>query len=196
MEVCVYWGKECALIQMFQKMKIIFTGKGSLKALSQFEVVDSPRILQAEALILAMYVNELVIKLLHEQDAYPKLFNFYQEFVGRVGVFERQQQRWLLRLFENNLLAELGYQLNFLTDVDEAKIEPKGFYQYRHQLGFVRDNLGKISGDLLLKLAQQDMDNQPNLVQLKICRDLNRQRLAFLLGNQDLKSRSLFFYRK
>ncbi|MDC9714532.1 MAG: DNA repair protein RecO [Gammaproteobacteria bacterium] len=180
-------------LQMFQQMKISFSGKGELKTLTGWEADDQPRNLQGETLILGMYANELIARLLHEQDPHPELFEVYKQFIQQIVKLERQTGRWLLRLFENNLLSELGYGYDLEHDVNGNEIEQNIYYEYQPQAGFSPSSLGKISGKLIHYLLAEDMANIPNLEQLKVCRNLNRQRLDFLLGNKPLKSRSLFF---
>jgi DNA repair protein RecO (recombination protein O) len=66
-------------------------------------------------------------------------------------------------------------------------------YEYQHQGGFIASVTGKISGNLINQLLADDIKNMPNPLQLRACRDLNRQRLKPLLGDKPLQSRSLFF---
>jgi len=60
-------------LQMFQCLSISFKGKSDLKSLSQWEISDEPRRLLGDDLILAIYVNELLIRLLPEGDEYSRL---------------------------------------------------------------------------------------------------------------------------
>ncbi len=180
-------------IQMFQQLNISFSGRTNLKTLTHWEVNDQPRNMTGETLILAMYVNELIARLLSEQDPHPKLFNIYQQFVNKIVAIDKQTSYWLLRLFEHNLLAELGYALDCSQDIKQHNIDTNSHYEYQHQLGFVRNPAGKISGKLIGQLLLGSVDNMPDLEQLRNCRDLNRQRLNHLLGDKPLKSRELFF---
>ena len=180
-------------IQMFQRLNISFVGKGDLKTLSDWEVDDQPRNLSGEVLILGLYVNELIDRLLHEKDPHYELFELYRRFVNQVSSLEKNAQLWLLRLFENNLLTELGYEIDLSVDVDGDDIEDDFFYEYQMQSGFVKSTKGKISGHLLKQLSTDSLDEIPNSSQLRVCRDLNRARLKLLLGDKPLKSRSLFF---
>lgn len=180
-------------IQMFQRLNISFVGKGELKTLSDWEVDDQPRNLSGEVLILGMYINELIDRLLFEKDPHYELFELYDRFVKQISSLETNKQHWLLRLFENNLLSELGYEIDLAADVAGKRIERDFFYEYQVQSGFVKSTKGKISGHLLKQLSMDSLDEVPSLSQLKICRDLNRTRLKLLLGDKPLKSRSLFF---
>ncbi len=180
-------------IQMFQHLSISFSGRGELKALSHWEIDDMPRNFKGEELILGMYVNELISRLLHEQDPHSRLFKHYQQFMSQAGCLKQSARRWHLRIFENNLLAELGYGIDFETDINGNEINLNGYYEHQSQAGFSPNSLGKISGKLINQLLLETIENRPDLQQLKVCRDLNRQRLSFILGDKPLKSRSLFF---
>jgi DNA repair protein RecO (recombination protein O) len=182
-----------ANIQMFQHLRISYAGKGELKTLTHWEVDDAPRRLKGESLILCMYVNELITRLIHEHDPHPQIFELYQQFVTQTNDLDQQHQYWLLRIFENNLLSELGYGLDYATDLNGDEIQINKNYNYQPQLGFSEQADGKISGNLLNLLLFECLDKIPNEQQLKACRNLNRQRLNVLLGNKPLRSRELFF---
>jgi DNA repair protein RecO (recombination protein O) len=182
-----------ANIQMFQHLRISYAGKGELKTLTHWEVDDAPRQLKGESLILCMYVNEVITRLIHEHDPHPQIFELYQQFVTQTNDLDQQHQYWLLRIFENNLLSELGYGLDYATDLNGDEIQINKNYNYQPQLGFSEQADGKISGNLLNLLLSECLDKIPNEQQLKACRNLNRQRLNVLLGNKPLRSRELFF---
>ena len=182
-----------ANIQMFQHLRISYAGKGELKTLTHWEVDDVPRQIKGEALILCLYVNELITRLIHEHDTHPQIFDLYQQLVTQMSNLEQKQQYWLLRVFENSLLSELGYGLDCSVDVNGDLIHIDKNYSYQPQLGFSEQGDGKISGKLLNLLSSECLDNAPNDQQLKACRNLNRQRLNVLLGDKPLKSRELFF---
>ncbi|CAC9582625.1 DNA recombination and repair protein RecO [uncultured Gammaproteobacteria bacterium] len=182
-------------IQVFQHLKISYSGKGDLKGLNNWEVDDVPRRLQGESLILGMYVNELISRLLQDQDPHYELFVMYRDFVNQLTEIDAALHHWLLRLFENNLLQELGYGVDLSYDVVGNEINQDLMYEYQHQGGFAPSVTGKISGKLIYQLLADDINNMPDLVQLKVCRDLNRLRLKPLLGDKPLQSRSLFFSR-
>lgn len=75
-------------IQMFQNLSISFAGRGGLKALSYWEIDDVPRNFKGEELILGMYVNELISRLLHEQDPYSELVCTVSEICKPNGAFK------------------------------------------------------------------------------------------------------------
>ena len=69
---------------MFQCLSISFKGKSDLKSLSQWEILDEPRRLLGDDLILAIYANELLIRLLPEGDEYSELFNAYWLYIKNI----------------------------------------------------------------------------------------------------------------
>ena len=180
-------------IQIFQHLKISYSGRSDLKGLNNWEVDDKPRQLKGDNLIFGMYVNELISRLLHEQDPHHELFEMYKQFIGHLSATDATSSHWLLRLFENNLLQELGYGIDLSSDITGSEIELDAKYEYQHQSGFTRSVAGKISGKLINQLLADDINDVPEAFQLKACRDLNRLRLNPLLGNKPLQSRSLFF---
>ncbi|SMN10557.1 DNA recombination and repair protein RecO [uncultured Candidatus Thioglobus sp.] len=180
-------------IQMFQHIKISFSGRGDLKTLSGVEVDDQPRHLQGDVLILGMYVNELIARLLQEQDPHCELFEIYRQFISQLPELDKRTSHWALRLFENNLLSELGYGLDFEYDTNGNEIDTEANYDYQTQAGFKMNTVGKISGATILQMLAENNLDAPNPQQIKLCRDFNRARLQPLLGNKPLQSRSLFF---
>ncbi|TEU19648.1 MAG: DNA repair protein RecO [Gammaproteobacteria bacterium] len=182
-----------ANIQMFQNLRISYTGKGELKTLTHWEVDDVPRQIKGETLILCMYVNELITRLIHEYDPHPQVFEMYQQLVTQMNGLDQAHQYWLLRIFESNLLSELGYGLDYANDINEEPIQIDKNYGYQPQLGFSQQADGKISGKLLNSLSSEGLNEVPDEDQLRVCRNLNRQRLSVFLGDKPLKSRELFF---
>ena len=178
-------------IQMFQCLKISFKGRGDLKTLSNTEGCDVPRRLLGNDLVLAMYANELLSRLLPEAEAHPGIFSGYQKFVEGVSQATDGEQQLILRLFENQLLEELGYGLDFRCDYSGESISPTMNYHFVEQEGFVRHVDGKIPGEILLKFATDAFENL-STKELKVAKGLNRQRLRALLGEKPLKSRELF----
>lgn len=183
--------KNKAPVQMFQCLKISFKGRGELKTLSNIESFDVPRRLLGNDLVLAIYANELLSRLLPEAEPHPRVFSSYQKFVENINQSSDDEQQLTLRLFENKLLEELGYDLDFSCDFSGNPISPTMNYDFVEQEGFVANSNGKICGAILLKFASDGMTSL-NITELKVAKHLNRQRLRCLLGEKPLKSRELF----
>ena len=177
---------------MFQCLKISYTGKGDLKNLTQWESNDEPRRLMGDDLIIAIYANELLSRLLPQDDEYKALFASYWSYIKQINKQSDSEKEYSLRLFENQLLQELGYGLDFSTDYEGNPINSSVNYEFQEHQGFFDNADGKIPGDVLLNIANTN-ENCPSTKQLSILKILNRKRLKLLLGEKPLKSRELFF---
>ncbi|MEM8661478.1 MAG: DNA repair protein RecO [Pseudomonadota bacterium] len=107
-------GSPAALLQPFAPMLLGFTGRGELKTLTATETAGRPQILVGERLYSGLYLNELLVRLLHRHDAHPKLFAAYGDALN--GLASSGEIDGVLRQFELILISELGY--GFELDVD------------------------------------------------------------------------------
>ena len=178
-------------LQMFQCLSISFKGKGELKSLSQWEVDDQPRRLLGNDLILAMYANELILRLLPENDEYPETFNSYWTFLANLNALGSREKENALRNFENQMLEDLGYGLDFSFDINDEHIKEDLQYEFIEHQGFNKNINGAIPGKTLVSLSKQETITDP--IQLTILKKMNRKRLKSLLGDKPLKSKELFF---
>jgi DNA repair protein RecO (recombination protein O) len=178
-------------LQMFQCLSISFKGKGELKSLSQWEVDDKPRRLLGDDLILAMYANELILRLLPENDEYPETFNSYWIFLANLNALNSSEKEYALRNFENQMLEDLGYGLDFSFDINDEYIKEDLQYEFIEHQGFNKNINGAIPGKTLVSLSKQETITDP--IQLTILKKMNRKRLKSLLGDKPLKSKELFF---
>ena len=178
-------------LQMFQCLSISFKGKGELKSLSQWEVDDQPRRLLGDDLILAMYANELILRLLPENDEYPETFNSYWTFLANLNALDSSEKEYALRNFENQMLEDLGYGLDFSFDINDEHIKEDLQYEFIEHQGFNKNINGAIPGKTLVSLSKKEIITDP--IQLTILKKMNRKRLKSLLGDKPLKSKELFF---
>ena len=177
---------------MFQCLSISFKGKGDLKSLSQWEISDEPRRLLGNDLVMAMYVNELIQRLLPEGDEHSEIFESYWSYIKSIGILDAIAKEYALRVFENQLLQDLGYGLDFEGDIDGNIINENFQYNYIEDQGFALNDEGEIHGSTLLHLSGP---NEPitSTKELSILKKMNRKRLKSLLGDKPLKSKELFF---
>ena len=179
-------------LQMFQCLSISFKGRGDLKSLSQWEIDDLPRRLIGNDLILAMYANELILRLLPEGDEYFETFKSYWTFLSNLESFAVDEKEFALRKFENQILEDLGYGIDFGFDIDGDAIQLELNYEFIEQQGFSLSKNGSLPGKTLLDLSNsEDIITDKN--ELTILKKMNRKRLKSLLGDKPLKSKELFF---
>jgi len=179
-------------LQMFQCLSISFKGKGELKSLSQWEIADQPRRLLGDDLILAIYINELILRLLPEGDEHIEIFESYWAFISNLNKLASNEKEYALRKFENQLLDDLGYGIDFNFDIDGSVIDEDLKYDFIEHQGFNSTNEGLFNGKTLLRLSNSD-EAITNANELSILKKMNRKRLKSLLGDKPLKSKELFF---
>lgn len=185
------------LLQPFQRLLFSWRGRGELKTLTTVEPAGAAETLQGHSLISALYLNELVMRLISHHDPHPLLFSHYHHTLQKLAVGE--QIEWALREFERDLLQELGYGLNLSHDIESGEvIEPDGIYcYYLHgpvKLERNRESpreIGEIvlTGETLLALSSGELPGKEGLREAK---RLMRSMLQPHLGDKPLMSRTLF----
>jgi len=180
-------------LQMFQCLNISYKGRSDLKNLTDWESSDQPRRLLGNDLVLAMYTNELLSRLLPEAEKHQKIFDGYWNFLRIINEQSETEKEYSLRLFENLLLEELGYGLEFNKDFKGNPIESKLEYYFQEHNGFVPKANGNIPGEVLLVVEDGGGNGRLSVHHLSILKNLNRKRLRSILGEKPLKSRELFF---
>mgnify|MGYP005629568181 CR=1 FL=1 len=180
-------------LQMFQHLNISFKGRSNLKNLTDWESSDQPRRLLGNDLVLAMYTNELLSRLLPEAEEQQKVFDGYWNYLGMINEQSKTEKEYSLRLFENLLLEELGYGLEFNKDSTGSPIDSELEYQFQEHNGFVARADGNIPGEVLLVVDDGGGNDRLSVDLLAILKKLNRKRLRSILGEKPLKSRELFF---
>ncbi|MGB1139895.1 MAG: DNA repair protein RecO, partial [Halioglobus sp.] len=70
-------GSDAALLQAFTPLLLSFTGRAELKTLTGVETAGVSSRLAGEHLYSALYINELLVRLLHRNDPHPRLFADY-----------------------------------------------------------------------------------------------------------------------
>ncbi len=186
------------ILKPFQRLLIGWSGKGELAVLTSAEADGANAALEGSALYCGFYMNEVLLRLLHRHDPHDRLFDIYQSALTRLCLSNNSREA-VLRVFEKNLLRELGYGLVLDHDIGDKKpIETDVVYDYIFERGPVRiahpelhrptEGL-RIRGASLLAL-EQEIFNDPTA--LRDAKALMRAALARHLGEQPLQSRKLF----
>lgn len=186
------------IVQMFMPLQVSFAGQRELKTLTQAELLAYAPMLKGLQLITALYMNELMTRLIHSHESDPALFDAYGGTLAAIRQDEALEP--LLRRFEVMLLESVGYGLSFDSDAETGMpVEVDGWYHYESEQGFVRivdpgssDPAGQqryIRGRTLLSLAAGDFNDAESLQEAK---RLMRRILKDFLGDRPLSSRQLF----
>lgn len=184
-------GRFKGILQPFVPLLISWSGKTELMTLTHAETCDIPHQFTGDTLLCGIYLNELLMRLLHRYDAHPYLYQHYQKTLRQLP----HNQAVALRLFEKQLLSELGYALQLDRDVNtQAAIEPEQFYYFDPAHGVFNcsnpeQQKNVFSGKTLLACQQNEFSELSDMRDIK---RLLRLALGHLLGNKPLKSRELF----
>lgn len=200
------------LLNPFQGLALSWFGKSDMKTLKRVEHARIFTQLRGEALMSAFYLNEIVLKLTHREDAHEVLFDAYETAVEKLCAQSKpgfaadaREIEIALRGFELTLLEELGYALPIKTELDSgAPIRADATYLYLHERGAtavngtraptIRSNeYGQpdglqLRGKTLIDVAARDFSDAITLQQSK---QLMRGAINALLGEKSLHTRQL-----
>ena len=129
--------KHKALLQPFIPLYISLSGRSELQNLRQVEARSPALFLKGESLFSALYVNELMVRLVagHEKDR--ELFGAYSSVLLELSAGVEIEP--LLRSFELRLLENLGYGLQLSHEADsDNPVVSEGWYYLQSDGGFVR----------------------------------------------------------
>jgi DNA repair protein RecO (recombination protein O) len=180
-----------SLLQPFAPLQLGWSGRGELATLNMAEAAGAALPVAGEALLCALYLNELIVRLVPRNDPHADIFAAYLGALARLA--QGHPPAWTLRRFERDLLGQLGYGLLLDTQADTGEpIEAAGEYAYLLEQGPVRwrdagDGL-KLRGAALLALAR---DEEPDVSDLPGLRRLLRALIARRLDGASLNAWSL-----
>jgi DNA repair protein RecO (recombination protein O) len=181
------------LVQPFIPLLLSWFGKSELKTLHAAEWQGGLVAPQGRALMCGFYLNELLLRLLARGDAHELLYDRYvgtlEQLAGECSTTDYER---ILRRFEKDLLAEIGYGATFDVDADSgAPIEPEVRYVYQPERGALR-SVGQpgcpVSGQTLIDLAAGRFERPETLVEAK---SLMRALINHTLGAKPLYTRQL-----
>ena len=177
-----------AALQPLQPVLLSLRGRGELPMVAAVDVQRGAVVLTGERLMAALYVNELLVRLLPRQDPMPALFVRYcgclDDLAGDAAL------HWALRRFERDLLEALGYGLQMEVEADGGTpIDAGRHYRYDAEQGGpvpqVQRTPGSVPGAALLALAG---DAEPPAALIAPLRRLLREQLRRQLGERELRS--------
>ncbi len=152
--------------------------------------VASPPALRGQSLYCGLYMNELLMRLLHRGDPHREVFERYRSVLSELASDKPPQP--LLRVFEKHLLEAIGYAMLLDREYDTGTdIRPEQWYEYKPDRGPVvvsGPGKGRMSGAALLGLHAEHLQAE-HLLELRM---LMRSVIGYHLGDRPLKSLSLF----
>lgn len=187
------------LMQPFTPLLLSWFGKSELKTLHAAEWQGGLVSPQGRALMCGFYLNELLLRLLARGDPHERLYDRYVDTLDQLaGETSSTDYERILRRFEKNLLAEIGYGATFDVEAgSRAAIDPGARYVYQPERGALRTLGGMnaagqpgcpVSGQTLIDLAADRFERQATLVESKA---LMRTLINHTLGAKPLYTRQL-----
>ncbi len=178
-------------LQPFTPLLMKWSGNGSMKTLRHAEPISLGLPLTGISLYSAMYVNELLCRVIESSTPYPALFHDYLQVLTELVQTENPEPA--LRRFELALLSALGYGVDFIHCAGSGEpVEANMTYRFREQKGFIasvrKDNL-TFYGNELIAISERRFITKE---QLKAAKRFTRIALKPYLGGKPLKSRELF----
>ena len=168
-----------------QPVEVAFSGRGEVKTMTQAIWLPGQPWLTGQALMCGLYLNELLMKLLPREDGHPLLFESYAAALMTLAASSEHSA--ILREFETQLLAELGYGLQLETDVRSGEpLRSEVLYRYDPLAGPMENGGGvPVSGRALLALKRGVF---ADLALAAEARDFVRAVIQFHLERRSLKS--------
>ncbi len=183
--------------QPFRRLYLSWTGRGELATLTRAESASQPgghKLPQGDKLFAAMYLNELLLRMTRREDPHPELFDHYSDALERLG--ESRPLEPVLRRFELDLLASLGYGLNLRRDTQGRALAPQTAYCFRMEQGAealpAGARLGEamnFSGAELIGIASGDWESRETR---RAARRLLKNAIDFYLEGRPLNTRKVF----
>ncbi len=147
---------------------IINTSRANLPLLTKYELIES-YLIKKEYILLIIYFNELIYRLVPKNQPQKTLFNFYRNYIHYMSSTDDHQDSVVIG-FELLLLKNLGYAVT--SEIPIASIEEKDLFYYDKLKGFKRTNDHlqgyKISGKDLKLLLNFDINSIKEKVTIRM----------------------------
>jgi len=186
-------GRRSPVLQPFLPLWLGWRGKGEVKTLTNAEPRGEPNPLSGKRLYCALYLNELIARLVPRGEAPDGLFHDYSATLEALA--RGSEVEPLLRRFELGLLEHLGYGLCLShTAATGQPVRPDGYYVVEPLQGVIEApetgaGVRSYRGSTLLAMERLDFSDARVRDQ---CRSMIRRLIDFHLGHRPLKSRELF----
>ena len=179
------------LLQPCTPLLINYINKSSLGILIDVETDGYNEKIPNDKIVYALYLNELLVNLLHEHDPHFNLFNVYKEVL--LEMLGEKSIEHILRKFEMKLLNEIGYGIDFFKDAQTGDdIIEENLYRFLPNLGFEEVDESNVAktffGKNIIRIGKMQFDSTEVLSDSRL---ILRATIANKLGNYKLKSRSL-----
>jgi len=180
------------LLSPFNPLAVSWSGRNDIKMLVRAEWLGGMQPLRGDALLAAFYANELLVRLIARLDPHERLFGSY---VGLLRALSHQTRHdAALRIFELDLLQDIGYAVPLDRCADSEPIDPDAHYLFGIGEGAQRldrgdpDDGSRVSGRTLLAMAARRFDDERVAAEAK---GLRRRVIRYHLGGKPLNTRRI-----
>ena len=178
-------------IRPFQYLVANWSGKGKVPNLTNAAYKSLYVQFQGERLYGAFHLNELIIRLLHDYDPHPALFEEYRIAIDKLA--DSENLFHTVRVFEKRLLTDIGYALVLETEANrKTPIHRERFYEYDFEAGPIpisERSSGSVAGETLLAISREKFESTQ--VQLE-SRILLGRAVEQYLGSRALRCRGIY----
>lgn len=176
------------ILQPFNRYLLSWSGSSSLVNLNSYEMLSFVTLAGTQT-TLALYLAELLMRLLPEGEEMPRVFFALDWALRNIGKSMLDPEA-TLRTFEKVLLEEMGYGIDFNSEYVSGKaIQPDQYYVLLGNQGFVAtSNEEGFLGSNLLDISE---DRFSEVGSRRTAKSVFRALLNEQLGDRPLVSRRL-----
>ena len=182
-------------LRPFVPILVSWSGRSELVSLNLIEAGGAPYLLEGRSLLAGMYLNELLVRLLHQQDPQSDIFEHYEQALKSLNEIKDENIEPILRRFEKEFLVDLGFGFSWTQAIDtSALILVDKEYTFDPDQGFSEKNPecnpeSIFSGSHLVAISENNFQN-PEV--LRTAKKIMRTAIQLRLGHRKIKSRELF----
>ena len=183
-----------SFLQPFLPILVSWSGRSQLKTLRSIDLnIKQKTTLPNKQLMSAFYLNELILSLLTTTDPYPELFDCYALTIDKLSDIDSSEA--VLRIFEINLLSQIGYAINFQTEAMSSNdIDTEQVYRFVVEEGFIRSNTttphhSLIKGSIIKSIEKGDYSTSQIL---KAAKRITRESIKYHLSGKELNTKKVF----
>tara|TARA_B100001287_G_C22618566_1_gene498857 strand:- start:127 stop:723 length:597 start_codon:yes stop_codon:yes gene_type:complete len=158
--------------------------KAKLPMLLKYEVGDS-YLIQKKHLLVIMYFNELLSRLIPKYQPQKRLYSIYKQYLEYMSKTDDNKNIIIIG-FELLLLKNIGYAIN--TQLHTSDINDEDLYTYDYLIGFKKINTKSslhITGITLKKILNFDINS---ITELENVRLITRNIITNIAGDKTIKS--------
>ena len=177
--------KDRSCLQPTKELMLTFTDT-DFPILTSYEPTEDCVQMNRNMLILILYFNELIYRLIPRNEPHESVFNLYKDYIKKMSLLDNFSQGLILG-FETSFLKEIGYELSMADGSEDIKINDTYIYDYDEgfKVNQNKNNKDAISGSSLNLLFNNDFDS---IKDITIIRNIIRNVIKNISHGVSIKS--------